>query len=232
MIAFLLRCPHDAAVFSLALTLIVLGTLSNASPCPLAAEPGSPPPRCIGLRIHHAVTLDETTRAWLDAQLAEANRLFAAADLAFTVTELVALPDEHLEVRTRAHRDALGHDRFQRGTIDVYLVAYLGDVDVPGQEIRGVHWRSQKDRARRFVIVSTISPPKVLAHELGHFFGLPHSHYPESIMNKAPRAAPPYEERRFAERELSRIRTRAKELLRSAALTALTPPPPASASQP
>jgi hypothetical protein len=26
----------------------------------------------------------------------------------------------------------------------------------------------------------------VLAHELGHFFGLPHSRYPISIMNKKP----------------------------------------------
>lgn len=205
-------------MFSLALTLIALGTLSSASPCPAPAELASPPPRCIGLRIHHAVNLDAATRAWLDTQLAEANRLFAAADLAFTVSELVALPEAHREVRTREQRDALGHDRFAKGTIDVYLVAYLGDVDAPGQEIRGVHWRSRLDRSRRFVIVSTISPPKVLAHELGHFFGLPHSRYPESIMNKSPRAEPPYEARRFADRELSRMKTRANELLRSGAL--------------
>lgn len=222
MIAFLLRCPHDAAVLSLTLTLVTLNALTAAPACPSAA-PGSeaPPPRCIGLRIHHAVALDPDTRAWLDLQLSEANRLFAPADLAFTVSELVALPDHHREVRTRQDRDALGHDRFATGTIDVYLVAYLGDVDLPGQEIRGVHWRSRRDRSRRFVIVSTISPPKVLAHELGHFFGLPHSRYPESIMNKAPRASPPYEERRFADRELERMRSRAKELLRSGALTAI-----------
>lgn len=219
-------------MFSLALTLIALGTLSNASPCPAPAEPGSPPPRCIGLRIHHAVTLDETTRAWLDTQLDEANRLFASADLAFTVSELVALPEHHREVRTRQDRDALGHDRFATGTIDVYLVAYLGDVDLPGQEIRGVHWRSRLDRSRRFVIVSTISPPKVLAHELGHFFGLPHSQYPESIMNKAPRAQPPYEARRFADRELSRMKTRAHELLRSGALELVAPPRTASEAAP
>jgi hypothetical protein len=192
-------------------------------PCPNADQDDATPTRCIGLRIHHAVELDPATRAWLDLQLSEANRLFAPAELAFTTSMLVPLPEHHREIHTREDRDELGHDRFATGTIDVYIVARLGDVDLPGQEIRGVHWRSQKDRSRRFVIVSTISPPKVLAHELGHFFGLPHSRYPESIMNKAPRASPPYEQRRFADRELSRIKTRAKELLRSGALTTIAP---------
>lgn len=221
MIAFLLQCPHDAAVFSLALTLIALSTLSAPPPCP-APGSESPAPRCIGLRIHHAFELDTNRRTWLDSQLTEANRLFAPAGLAFTVKALVPIPENHRQVRTPEDRDRLGHERFERGTIDVYLVDLLGDVDIPGNEIRGVHWRSRIDRARRFVIVSTISPPKVLAHELGHFFGLPHSRYPESIMNKAPRSHPPYEERRFADRELKRITLGATELLRSGALTAIS----------
>ena len=41
----------------------------------------------------------------------------------------------------------------------------------------------------------------VLAHELGHFFSLPHGVEPTSIMNKRPRDNPPWEERVFTRRE-------------------------------
>lgn len=207
-------------MFSVAFTLLTLWSHSEAAkPVPCLAN------RCvIGLRIHHAIPLTDDTRRWLDEQLAEANRLFAATGLAFTVTATTALPEDLARPMTRDDRDRLGHDRFAKGQIDVYLVSYLGDVDVPGQEIRGVHWRSQKDRSRRWVILSTISPPRVLAHELGHFFGLPHSHYPESIMNKAPRQNPPPEARRFADRELRRIALRAKDLLRDHALVPVVLP--------
>lgn len=222
-IAFLSHSLHDAAVFAAVMTVLALWS-ATTSPCPEATGISTHVRRCVGLRVHHAVELDGDTRVWLDTQLAEANRLFAPAGISFVVTTLEPIHEDHRHIRTREDRDRLGHDRFQRGTVDVYIVGYLGDVDVVGQEIRGVHWRSQKDRSRRWVVVSTVSPPKVLAHELGHFFGLPHSRYPESIMNKTPRESPPYEERRFAEREVKRIALTAFNLFRDKAL--VEPPQP------
>jgi len=52
----------------------------------------------------------------------------------------------------------------------------------------------------------------VLAHELGHFFGLPHSKYPVSIMNKTPRDDPPHAERGFHAKELA-IMTRQRDAM-------------------
>lgn len=180
-------------------------------PCPAAT-------RCVGLRLHLAVAPSPELMTWLETQLDEANALFLPADLAFTPTLLTTLPPALATITTRDERDALGHDRFAPGAIDVYIVSRLGDVDIPGAEIRGVHWRSRRDRARRYIILSTISPPKVLAHELGHYFGLPHSSYPESIMNKTWRESPPPEERRFARPEVRRILHQARSLLASGAL--------------
>jgi hypothetical protein len=47
-----------------------------------------------------------------------------------------------------------------------------------------VHWRVRRDPRRHFVVVSAISGPYVLAHELGHYFGNPeHSQIPGNLMS-------------------------------------------------
>lgn len=209
------KCAHDAPVWPLLLSLVTALPTPETHPCPVG-------PRCVGLRLFVTAPPDETLGAFLDTQIAMANTLFAESDVGFTVLETTNLSGAPDHITSREDRDELGHDRFAPGAIDVYIVSRLDDVDLAGQEIRGVHWRSRKDRERRFIILSTISPPRVLAHELGHFFGLPHSRYPESIMNKTPRAHPPYEERRFARPEITRIESHATALLRSGALTLQT----------
>jgi hypothetical protein len=56
--------------------------------------------------------------------------------------------------------------------------------------------------------------PRTLAHELGHFFGLPHSTYKISIMNKKKRDDPPPEQRTFAPQEFSTMRDNLRRMLR------------------
>ena len=81
--------------------------------------------------------------------------------------------------------------------------AYCEEV---GEQIRGVHWRQRSNIDKRWVILSGIAQSTVMAHELGHFFGLPHSSHRRSIMNKTPREDPPWDERVFVDEELAIVR--------------------------
>ena len=173
---------------------------------------------CVRIHLHVAANdLGDDPTAFIATQLQGANLLFAPAGLTFELSATEALTDTEAIITTRAERDALGHVRFARGEVTAFFVNALWDVDAPKtapRQIRGVHWRDRADRQRRWVVVSRISPPHVLGHELGHFFGLPHSTDPASVMNKTPRTSPPPEERGFTAREQAVIRASAKRFLK------------------
>jgi hypothetical protein len=154
--------------------------------------------------------------AFLMRQLHEANRLLGLAGIGFEVTSIEASAGP-TEALTRQDRDTLGHSTWRNDQIDVHIVSRLADLDAPKSrpaEIRGVHWRSTSDRNRRYIILSRIAPDMVLAHELGHFFGLPHSAFPESIMNKRPRKSPDAHLRTFAKSEIKKMRDRAATMFK------------------
>lgn len=148
----------------------------------------------------------DSDQSWLLAQLQEANTLFSEIGICFRVASILSLPKSESTMSSRIQRTQLGRgkERLHHGKIDVFIVNRLEDVDVKGAEIRGVHWRDPRNKeSRRWIILSRIARSKVLAHELGHYFDLPHSTYPESIMNKTPRPLPPMKERGFVETEYS-----------------------------
>jgi hypothetical protein len=99
--------------------------------------------------------------------------------------------------------------------VHVFVVGRLADVDIAGNEIRGVHWRERADRTHRWVILSKIAGSLVLPHELGHFFGLPHSTHDISLMNKTVRLTPLVSELTFAEPEVLRMRKHRDRMLGS-----------------
>lgn len=173
---------------------------------------------CIGIQLHVPVAAGGgdavIARAdWLAVQLAEANRHFAPVDVGFQVVGADALPAGAGRVATPADRDAVAEGRLTGKVIHVFITGQLDDVDQPGEVIRGVTWHL-RGGDRKYVILSTAAPERVLAHELGHVFGLPHSGYAISIMNKRPRTEPPIEHRTFADAELAAMRPALRRLLR------------------
>lgn len=132
-----------------------------------------------------------TDEAWLGEQLAEANRIFAAADVGFELAERHAMTADHAHLETRADRHRLGA-LLHEGVADVFVVASLRDVDDPSLMRRGVHWRPAGMPGAHFVIVVAGSWSSVLAHELGHYFGNPHSPTPGNVMSYDRGEVPPF----------------------------------------
>lgn len=184
---------------------------------------------CYGLRLHLAGTHDDAVdAAFVREKLAKANQLFAPIGVGFEVVFAERIDDAPV-VTTRADRDALGRKRYTRGAIEVFVVDELRDVDDPvdadgtPRQIRGVHWRDRADTDHRWVILSRIAPEHTLGHELGHYFSLPHGTDPRSVMNKAPRAEPPWSERVFVAREQKKMRAAEARMRKSGYLVDRAP---------
>jgi hypothetical protein len=153
--------------------------------------------------------------AFIEARMARANQIFAPYGVQFVVVARQKLADKHAALVTRADRDALGA-YFARGTIHVFCVASLLDVDEEGRVRRGVHWRAKTHPGAHFVIVSAISGPDVLAHELGHYLGNPeHSDVAGNLMSYEHTEVLPF----LDQAQQRRMRTRLRSYLASRELT-------------
>ncbi|MFO0756894.1 MAG: hypothetical protein U0359_10400 [Byssovorax sp.] len=119
---------------------------------------------------------------WIDAQLAQAERLFGDAGIHFRKVEIRSLSDRFAHLGTRADRDALAPTA-RRGAINVMIVDTLRDVDDPKLFRMGVHWRPIKSPKEHYVIVAASAMPTTMAHEIGHFFGNGHTKIQNNLMS-------------------------------------------------
>ena len=120
--------------------------------------------------------------SWIADQIASAERLFAPIGVHFRWTIKKTLPGRYTRMETRANRDSLASE-LETGTINVFVVESLRDVDEPERYRMGVCWRRGGGDGKPYIIVAATARPTVLAHELGHFFGNPHSTVPNNVMS-------------------------------------------------
>lgn len=157
-----------------------LGLLADA----LAVGASPPIVRPIQLSIAVASTGGAPVQdaAWIDAQIAEAQRVYNPLGIYFRKAEVRSLDPEHAELETRADRDALAK-HLHKGFINVFVVSSLRDVD-DGKSLRmGVHWAPNGDLRKHYIIVAATARFTTTAHEIGHYFGLPHSQVPDNLMS-------------------------------------------------
>lgn len=177
------------------------------------------------LRLH--VPAASVTDGWLVEQVEQANTLFLPHGVGLVIDERVLLDEAHSALEDRRDRHALGA-LLDPARIDVFVVRSLRDVDDPSLMRRGVHWRPAGRPGAHFVIVSAISSPSVLAHELGHYFGNPHSATPGNIMSYERGEVPPFfdeaQSRRIARAAARFARERRPAPVDRAPSSALPPP--------
>ena len=210
------------------LPLLMVTGVARAQPPELSAVVATAPAcdtaraSCIGLRLHVPITDAGPIAApdWVERQLASANKHFEPLDVAFQIVGVESLPASAERVEDATERRSFA-PLIKGRVIDVFVTGHLDDIDKPGEMAFGVTWWTTGDR--KFIILSTQGFERTLAHELGHVFGLPHSKYAVSIMNKTPREAPPPEARTFHEKEIVKMKGRLRELLRSRTLQNLKP---------
>ncbi|HEX8795727.1 MAG TPA: hypothetical protein VF765_32480 [Polyangiaceae bacterium] len=180
------------------------------------ASPGVPAPAATTFSLRVSIAVDDAGKpvadpAWLAAEIDAAEGLFEPFGVHFARTDGSPLEARTAHMETRADRDALAthvtaHD------IDVFVVASLRDVDDPAQMRRGVHWHAPSG-AHYLILVAT-APKTVLAHELGHYFGNPHSRVVDNVMSYERSGAPVF----FDADQGKRIAARARAYVKSGEL--------------
>nr|MBA2538909.1 hypothetical protein [Deltaproteobacteria bacterium] len=179
-----------------------------------------PTTTCVGLALHVAVgdTGPIASADWVKSQLAGANQHFAPLAVEFRIVSIDALPASALRVEDRKERDSFA-PQVKGKIIHVFVTGALDDIDIPGGNVYGVAWHVYgRGGPGKLIILSTQAWEHTLAHELGHVFGLPHSTYAISIMNKTDRKEPPVEQRTFDPKELAAMKPRIAWLLRAGLL--------------
>lgn len=144
--------------------------------------------------------------AWVTEEIAQANAIFSPSGVSFELRSRRPLDAHFTHLETRADRHALGEE-LRPDVVNVFVVGSLRDVDDTTLMRRGVHWRPAGMPGAHFCVVSSIAGPDVLAHELGHFFGNPHSQTPNDVMSyQRDGTVTPF----FERAELGRIRRHAR----------------------
>jgi hypothetical protein len=174
------------------------------------------PPAAPTFSLRVSIAVDEGGKpladaSWLAAEIDSAEGLFEPFGVRFAKVDGTPLDARLAHVETRADRNALA-SHVTSHDIDVFVVGSLRDVDDPGRVRRGVHWHAPS--GAHYVILVASAPTTVLAHELGHYFGNPHSQVLDNVMSYERSGAPVF----FDAEQGKRIAARARAYVDSGEL--------------
>jgi hypothetical protein len=183
-----------------------------------------------------------------DVIVPEVNRIWRAADVAFRLDAVAAVPTRHpsdrrerIEAVVTARRDAEGESDPERighlgeliafapgaaGTVDVYLVPYLGEASQGNtkRSLRRVfvaQWTDKGSKGRRAPQRFQLTEPgafdrgslsRTVAHELGHVLGLRHPDKRDAVAGLLMGGRRPGES--LTAEEVAKARRRADKLAR------------------
>lgn len=123
------------------------------------------------------------TTDFVDDLVRESSIVYAEHEISFSEAKARgAIDAKWAALETRADRDGLA-DLLVPGVANVFVVRSLRDVDDPKRFRMGVMWRCLKNLKKRYIIVAASAMPTTLAHELGHFLGLPHASVKNNLMS-------------------------------------------------
>jgi hypothetical protein len=174
--------------------LAALGALAvpPASAQPARGKPAASPkarkpvPMLPALPLSIAVAVEAgkpvVTDAWVNMRVREAQRLLRPHGVAVESVKRRALADRYAALEVAADRDALAAE-LEPKLINVFIARSVRDIDKPDRFIMGVRWRLLRNLRKDYVILSALALPTTLAHELGHYFGNPHSPVDNNIMS-------------------------------------------------
>jgi hypothetical protein len=143
------------------------------------------PPAATTFSLRVSIAVDDAGKpladaAWLAAEIDAAEGLFEPFGVRLARVEGAPLEARLAHVETRADRNALA-SHVASHDIDLFVVGSLRDVDDPSRMRRGVHWHAPS--GAHYLILVASAPTTVLAHELGHYFGNPHSQVLDNVMS-------------------------------------------------
>jgi hypothetical protein len=152
--------------------------------CWMAAA-ASEPVLAVSLQIRVADCPEAPPASWVAAHVESVRALLAPHGITVTAQSERFVPPR-CEVITRQERDSFADAVAPPGVVTVLVVPRVQDLDVPSYDLRGVHWRAG---GRRWIFLTARARPPVLAHELAHYFGLPHDPAGGNLMTPGPSSA-------------------------------------------